>query len=58
MAASHRRVENGAYAVEHVKDSVVLYENGEPKFVMLSGEADIVEELLRRLREAREKEGR
>lgn len=54
---TYRRVESGPYAVEHQTDAVVLYENGEPKLVMLSGEADIFEALLRQLRESREKGG-
>lgn len=51
---THASVEIGAYKVEYVRDAVVLFENGEAKLTMLAGEAAIIEELLRRLREDRE----
>lgn len=53
---THVSVEVGPFKAEYLRDSVVIYENGEPKLHMLEGEALMVEEVLRQLRERRERE--
>lgn len=56
-APTHFSVESGPYKAEYVRDSVVIYENGEPKLVMMEAEAAVLEALLRQLRERREQRG-
>lgn len=52
--SSNARVEIGHMAIEYLRDSVAFYENGELKLMLMQGEADILLELLTKLKSARQ----
>lgn len=55
---THLSVESGPFRAEYIRDSIVVYENGEPKLHLLDGEAFTLETILRQLREQREAQER